>query len=258
MKFCVFTAVTGPSLDELRDDLRPMVPGVSPDLDCFCFTNLEAYKAPEGWTTVHISTETVAEVDVTPHQVYRLLARSIKLRPHLYIPSFDTYRVSGWVDGNVEFLEDPVVFFRQVATIGEREPGDPLFASFIHHERSSIGQELTAVKAMRPDAVSSLSVLEAYCRKIKFPDSMGLLETCVVIRSNHEAVFKLNNLWWKLLLMTGLRDQVVLPVALFEMKRHLTPTRLTYRWRENETGDMHIMGWPKAPWVHRLKHTNKT
>ena len=31
MKFCVFTAVTGPSLDELRDDLRPMVPGVSPE-----------------------------------------------------------------------------------------------------------------------------------------------------------------------------------------------------------------------------------
>ena len=262
MSYCVFTAMTGSSLDALRDSLKPLAP-LTPEsprqdaLKAYCFTNLEAYKAPAGWTTILVDTSKIKDCDVAENQKNRMLARSIKLRPDWYIPSYTSFAYTMWVDGNVEFLQSPLVFFQEVVPKGTRARRDPFFASFTHHERTSMSQELAAIVQMRPDEIRHLGRLQAKCREVKFRDDMGLMETCVVIRSVNRHMQRFNDTWWQLLVMSGLRDQITLPVALHIHRETLAATPLVYRWRASEAADMHVMDWPKAPWVHRLAHTSK-
>ena len=256
MSYCVFTAVTGSSIDALRDNLKPL-PFHATNLSAYCFTNLEAYKAPAGWTTVLVDNSKIKNYDVTEKQRNRLLARSIKLKPDWYIPSYASFSYIMWVDGNVEFLQSPVTFFTEVVPKGAKARRNPFFAAFIHHERQAMSQELTAIVQMRPEEISHLEALEAKCREVKFRDDMGLMETCVVIRAVNRHMKRFNDTWWELLLMSGLRDQITLPVTLHIYRKTLTATPLVYRWRAAEAADMHVMGWPKAPWVHRLAHTSK-
>jgi len=255
MTYCVFTAVTGSSLDALRDNLKPVPYDES--VKAYCFTNLGGYVAPDGWEKVLVDDAKIKDLDVSPSQRNRLLARSIKLRPDWYIPSYRSFAYLMWVDGNVEFLKPPIVFFQEVIPKGSQYRKTPFFATFTHHERTSMAQELTAIVQMRPEEISQLEALEAKCREVKFRDDLGLMETCVVIRSVNRFMNRFNETWWDLLIMSGLRDQITLPIALHMYRKIFSVNSLVYRWRASEAADMHVMDWPKAPWVHRLSHTSK-
>lgn len=257
MAYCVFTAVTGASVDALRDNLKPVPAPHDETVKVYCFTNLEAYVPPDGWTKMLVDDSNIKDVDVPPNQKNRLLARSIKLRPDWYVPSYASFAYLMWVDGNVEFLTPPLTFFQEVIPKGSRSRRNPFFAAFTHHERTAMTQELTAIVQMRPDEISHLEALEAKCREVKFRDDLGLMETCVVIRSVNRFMNRFNETWWDLLTMSGLRDQITLPIALHIYRKTLTACPLVYRWRASDAADMHVMDWPKAPWVHRLSHTSK-
>lgn len=248
--YCVFTAVVGPSLDKLRDELQE-IKWSDPRVLCICFTNLGGYIPPKGWTARLVNDAHLEELSVETNQKYRLLARSIKLRPHLYLPSDLDIRHSLWIDGNVEFLTPPIVLFQDLLA---KVPKGPFLAAFAHHERTTMSQELTAILHMRPEEITSLETLEALGRKAGFKDDMGLMESCVVLRPFTKDMEHFNALWWDLLVQTGLRDQIVLPLALHMERKRVIPLSLTYRWRAKEEGDLHVKGWPKAPWVHRLDH----
>jgi hypothetical protein len=209
---------------------------------------------PKGWTTYHVDDRRLADLDVPPEQAHRLLARAIKLRPDWFIPSYGSFDFVLWIDGNIEFLQDPLTIFQDLVVRPKLAPDLPYFACFSHHERSSMSQELSAIVRMRPNEIFHLETLEAYCRRVKFPDDLGLSETCVILRSVNPLMDSFSKKWWELLIMCGVRDQVVLPLTLHLFRDTLRPSILRFRWRASEGGDMHVKDWPKAPWFHRLEH----
>lgn len=246
----VYTAVTGPSTAILRDDLEPLtMDTLDGSCDCVVFTNLPDYVPPGGWRAVVVTLVEPHPPHIPVAQAFRLLARSVKLRPALYIDTkpFDT---AVWVDGNVEFLTPPsdlVDAVRPSASVPS------WIATFAHHERNSVAKEISFVQRSRPNELLDLPGLEATLRAAKFKDDAGLFETCIVVRNLTPATTDFCTAWWDAMLPCGLRDQVVLPFVVAQRRRSTSMRPLRFVWRPKNDADA-LTGWPKAPWVVRNAH----
>lgn len=261
---CLFTAVTGPSVEKTRDTLLPVDKFVKEDKNivCMCFTNIEGYTPPDGWIPVHISDEACRSeferLNMSDNQYHRFLARYVKLQPNKNIPNYKTFTYTIWVDGNVEICESPrnlvMHCVKNAANMPTIKYTKSLFSAFVHPERKTMAQEISAVRMLRPDELVHTYKLEDYCRAQKFKDDAGLYETCVVVRTTDNSVNIFNNKWWETMKLSGLRDQIALPVNVHICNATVCFVPLLYRWRAGVNADMYIRDRPVAPWVKRKKH----
>lgn len=263
---CVFTAMTGPSVDKTRDTLLPVDKfRDNNNIRYMCFTNIDGYTPPNGWIPIRIvEHQTLRDefklLNLPDEQYHRFLARYIKLQPHKNIPKYKTFTYTLWMDGNVELRESPQNLVMhcvnsEINTTSQKHTKS-LFSAFLHPERNTMAQELSAVRMMRSDEILYTHKLEDYCRAEKFKDTSGLYETCVIIRTTDRPINILNNKWWNTMTLSGLRDQIALPVNIQLCASIVRFVPLRYRWRDNVNANIHIRDWPVAPWVKRKKHNN--
>lgn len=249
---CVFTAVTADSMDSLRDALEPVNPDVLKcgGVEFLCFTNLKEYKPPKGWKKVVVNFENIKKIKVGAAQKCRLLARSIKIMPQWYFNIY-SYSVTIWADANVVWTQSPHEFY--MAVKGQSTSDRPLFSSFYHCERQSVAEEISFICDKRPEEVHNLWGLFERYREEKFADRCGLFETCVITREPSTETIALGEKWWTTMVKFALRDQIILPYAVWKLADKVSVVGLRYKWRADSTAHKYL-DWEVAPWVQRQPH----
>lgn len=250
----VYTAVTAPTIGDLRDNLQPIDPEIrrsNPHITFMCLTNLEEYDPPIGWKKMLINFKKIDKIKVSKNQRCRLLARSVKILPQLYFNIYE-YNVFVWADGNVKWNLSPKIFVNEL--MGRKaDPLKPLFASFYHCERQSVSEEISFICEKRPEEVFNLWGLFDHYRSKKFPDRCGLFETCIITREPSAETTKLGEIWWNTMVKYCLRDQIILPFALWKSVEKVSVVGLRYKWRADNTAHSYL-DWEVAPWVQRQPH----
>jgi hypothetical protein len=249
---CVFTAVTADSMDDLRDSLRPVDLQLMGDLpiDFVCFTNLKEYNPPKGWRKQLVTFEYIKKIKVGSSQRCRLLARSIKIMPQWYFNIY-SYSLTIWADANVVWKTSPVEFYTAIKSKATSDR--PLFSSFYHCERQSVAEEISFICEKRPEEVYNLWGLFECYRKEKFADRCGLFETCVISREPSAETVALGEKWWTTMVKYALRDQIILPYAVWKFADKVAVVGLRYKWRADGTAHRYL-DWEVAPWVQREPH----
>lgn len=250
----IYTAVTAPTIADLRDNLEPIDPEMlrsNPHITFMCLTNLEEYDPPIGWEKMLINFKNIDKIKVAKNQRCRLLARSIKILPQLYFNIYE-YNVFVWADGNVKWNLSPKIFVKEL--MGRKtDPSKPLFSSFYHCERQSVSEEISFICEKRPEEVFNLWGLFDHYRSQKFPDRCGLFETCIITREPDAETTKLSEIWWNTMVNYCLRDQIILPFAVWKCAEKVSVVGLRYKWRADTTAHSYL-DWEMAPWVQRLPH----
>lgn len=249
---CVFTAVTADSMASLRDALEPVNMELMKNLaiEFLCFTNLKEYKPPKGWKKMLVSFEHIKKIKVASSQKCRLLARSIKIMPQWYFNIY-SYSVTIWADANVVWTTAPQEFY--LALKSRSRSDKPLFSSFYHCERQSVAEEISFICEKRPEEVFNLWGLFECFRKEKFADRCGLFETCVITREPSAETIALGEKWWTTMIKYALRDQIILPYAVWKLADKISVVGLRYKWRADTTAHQYL-DWEVAPWVQRQPH----
>ena len=249
---CIFTAVTADSMETLRDALEPVNMELMANLpiEFLCFTNLKEYEPPRGWKKVVVGFDNIKKVKVAASQKCRLLARSIKIMPQWYFNIY-SYSVTIWADANVVWTKTPHEFYMALKSKANNDKS--LFSSFYHCERQSVAEEISFICDKRPEEVYNLWGLFQLYREQKFPDRCGLFETCIITREPSAETIALGEKWWTTMIKYALRDQIILPYAVWKLADKLSVVGLRYKWRADRSSHSYL-DWEVAPWVQRQPH----
>jgi hypothetical protein len=223
-RIVVYTAVFGKK-DELVE------PTVVPEgVDFVCFTDQKF--SSRVWQVRRI--EPPIPEDATRS------ARRIKILAHEYLPEYD---ISIWVDGNILVRAD-------VREKAERELSDTPMAVYDHAMSREFplrslfeGAEylIRTAREGKPQEDPALvaAQMEAY-RKDGYPNTNGLLWSCVMFRRHHDPkVVETMQLWWKEVQTRTKRDQMSFNYVAWK-------TGLLFRYIPEDAAD--------NPYFKRLNH----
>ena len=184
----LFTALIGPSSEPALPESAP------PGWQAICFTDRPRYGP--GWEFRKVV------ADSWPRNV----ARRLKILAHVALPHAD---VSVWMDASFRVACD-------LDSITERALAQHDFATHRHFVRDCVYEEArTIVEFMRAPRQVLDRQAKAY-RASGYPEHAGLYETGVVFRRHTETIRRLNCCWWSLVQGGSCRDQISLPVALWQ------------------------------------------
>lgn len=126
--------------------------------------------------------------------------RYIKLFPHLY---FKNYNLSIYIDATFIIKGDLNEFLLRIIS-----PKYYLYG-LEHPERNSIFKEFEAVSLYKKEKKNIITQLYKRYAKEKFPDNLGLIESCLLIRKhNNPDCINIMNLWYKEIIQYSHRDQL--------------------------------------------------
>ena len=185
-KCAVYTCITG-KYDKLSE------PGiVNPEWDYYCFTD-DPTLSSDVWKMVYL--------EAANPQEPILLARKVKILPMEYLKEYD-YTI--WVDGNMTIRGDLKTYIKTYS----RECS---MICFPHHRRETIRQEANALIYNKKGNEEILKKQILKYEKAGFPDDMGLCETGMLVRSNHDPLLtKVMYQWFDEIKSESRRDQLSL------------------------------------------------
>lgn len=132
--------------------------------------------------------------------------RWYKTHPHLLFPE---YKYSLYVDSSIKIVTDVT---EHINKIGEKG-----IAIHKHPQWDCVYDELEVVKIYKKDNKQNLAKIERLYKDIKFPKHYGLLENTIIARRHNEKnVICVMEDWWKYIESYSKRDQLSLPVALYD------------------------------------------
>lgn len=192
----IYTALTG-NHDTLKTPLY-----TESNITYVCFTNNKQIKS-NVWNMEYINAYNMDNV---------LLARKIKMQPHIYFREFET---SIWVDGKFKIKDD---LRKYVDFYGKKMP----ILCFPHFARECIYEEAAACivshKGKKEEIVRQIS---NYINE-KFPFNSGLYETGCIVRNHHDIEIKrLMDEWYEEIKKYSYRDQLSFPKVC--MKNKIVP-----------------------------------
>jgi hypothetical protein len=164
--------------------------------DYFIFSDVyNKTSVKTNWTILPIPEE-VKNLNITDVKKQRF----IKLHPHLY---FKNYDLSIYIDATFTITGDLDEFL--LRTLSSKY----YIYSFEHPLRSNITEETYAVvRAYKEKDSISKIIRERYMRQ-NFPDSSGLIESCLIIRNhNDKNCVNLMNDWFEEIKTYSHRDQL--------------------------------------------------
>ena len=189
-KCAVYTVITG-GYDTLRDPEY-----INPDWDYYCFTDSPEEYESAIWKIKKLNK--IIEMDTSRTQRYA------KTHPFVLLPEYD-YTV--YVDGKMsisENLDEYINTFSRGCSM----------LCFPHPTRQYIEEELEALKSVRIKNPKLCSKMDEQVRVYKnsgYNNSVSLVETACLIRSNHdEALIEVMEDWWKEIQIRSDRDQLSL------------------------------------------------
>ena len=181
-----YTCITG-QYDQLR---QPKA--INKNIDYVCFSDKLAI-VQNVWKFKPIPLELKNLSNVKKQRI-------IKICPHRYLKE---YKVSIWIDGNIEIQNDLSIFLKQYDLNAY-----PLYIR-THPCRNCIYDEAKACIRLRKDSLQSISKqIDAY-KKDGYPMHIGLVESNIILRKHNDAkCILLDNLWASELLKYSHRDQL--------------------------------------------------
>lgn len=132
--------------------------------------------------------------------------RFLKMHPDTVFPD---YNYSVYVDGNICIISDLTEYVNRLGKSG--------IGIHLHNYRSCIYEELeSVVKTGRMTKEEARKVI-AYAEENSMPRNYGLLQCSVIVREHRNPVCKkVMEDWWNLYCTFGKRDQLYLPIVLFQ------------------------------------------
>lgn len=191
-RFVIYTCVFG----NYRG--LPDVSRVPLSIDCICFTDNDEL-VDRRW-----------KMKVVPHKSSDVVfsSRHPKILPHLYLAE---YQYSLYIDANIVILEDPSTYLKQHVTSAEM-----WFIS--HPSRFCLYDEALECRVL--ERVTPRAVKQEVRRYIGIgvPRNIGLTENNFILRAhNQTSVVTLMERWWSLYELGAGRDQLSLPVAIWQV-----------------------------------------
>ncbi len=132
--------------------------------------------------------------------------RYLKMHPHEVLTN---YRYSIYVDGNIRIITDLTEYINVLGNTG--------IGIHLHNGRSCLYDELKALVKTEKITAEEAETYRRYVESEGFPHYYGLLQCSVIAREHHNSVCKsvMEN-WWQLFMKFGKRDQLYLPLVLFQ------------------------------------------
>jgi glycosyltransferase involved in cell wall biosynthesis len=178
----VYTAITG-KYDVLRD---PSV--VTAGWDYVCFTDDPSLKS-DIWT--------IAPIQVGSFDVVKA-ARRRKILSNEYLIGRD---LTVWVDGKLKIecnMDEFVARFH----------GPGPITMLTHPDRDCIYDEAEACKRLRKDDPRTVDSHMSRIRLAGMPKKSGMVDTCIIIRTQTPTIKKLEQEWWRMVESGSRRDQL--------------------------------------------------
>ena len=182
----IYTCITG-NYDRLRDPKY-----ITKDWDYVCFTDNPTLRSSV-WDVRPLPEDT-KDLSQVKKQRY------VKINAHNVLPE---YKLSVWVDGNVEVVGDLNKLTDSVLTdsVSVYVPQHP--------QRKCIYDEAKAVMSMKKDAPENVKPQIEKYKNEGFPKDFGLLQSNILIRKhNEEDCIRLMEAWFEELRDNSHRDQL--------------------------------------------------
>ncbi|MBP8689504.1 DUF616 domain-containing protein [Patescibacteria group bacterium] len=195
-KICVYTCITG-----LYDDIKELS-FKEEGIDYYCFTNNPEITS-KTWKVIQIEDAQLED---------KVLARKLKILGHPMI--WENYNASLWIDGAFTIEKSIKEFLGKYC-----ENGKSLLAVPIHHERSSVFDEIDEVVRLKRETKANALRIKRFLLSEKYEDKLGLYETGILYRRhNNEIVRQTMKIWFNMIEKYSTRDQISFPYALQETK----------------------------------------
>jgi len=184
-KIVVYTAISGD-----YDDLK--IPKfISQNCDYVCFTDNDKIDS-DFWTILPFPDSSLDKVRK---------CRLVKILPHKF---FSAYRISVWLDGNIEIMGDVNEIIKEYLIIQKNK-----IVSFKHPMRNCIYEEGKMCIEQQRDKKSIIEEQLSKYVKADYPAQHGLIESNVIIRDHNDAqVIDVMEDWWQEVKKFSRRDQL--------------------------------------------------
>lgn len=194
-RIAVYTVMFG-NYDNLKE------PVVTPDnVDFYLITDDCNICKESKWTYLNTSKWKRYTSKLDAH----LKNRWFKTHPHMLFPD---YKYSLYIDASIKIITDVTEHINKIGKLG--------IAMHKHHMLDCVYDELEVVRMYKRDSIQNFKKMEELYKSINFPKHYGLLEGCVIARRhNDENVICIMEDWWKYILLYCRRDQLSLPVVLY-------------------------------------------
>jgi rRNA-processing protein FCF1 len=200
MENIIYTVIIN-GYDELRD---PSV--VTKGWKYICFTN-DANLKSDIWDI------RVVEVDKNLDSTKN--SRKIKIQYHHYLK--EKYDWSIFIDGKVGIKCDLNDFLEK----GVEDLNDKEIDMFLpkHPDRNCIYQEIDKCKKIKKENKIICNFLKRFYKKEKYPENIGLNDTCLLIRRYpNDNMIKFMDDWWAMVERWSRRDQFSFNYVLWKYK----------------------------------------
>lgn len=138
----------------------------------------------------------------------RRQARECKIHSRKYFPKSDW---TVWVDANVR-LTVPMSYL--ICSLEHRKT---VFLAMLHPHRRCLYDEIDACIQMGKDGREILERQRQAYQEMGVPKGLGLFDTSVTVRGKGELLENIETRWWAQLVSYSVRDQVSLPMVLWQM-----------------------------------------
>lgn len=194
-RIAVYTCIFG-SYDDLKEPL------ISPDnVDYYIVTDMEI-RNDSIWQMVNIDNWKKETESLSNDEKNRFF----KMHPDLLFPN---YNYSVYVDGAIKIITDVTECINNIGKYG--------MAFHAHGRRQCVYDELEVCRIYSKDTKENLRKMMQKYMEVRMPRGYGLCENGVIARRhNQENVKAIMNDWWKYYMAYAKRDQLSLPVVLFE------------------------------------------
>ena len=194
-KKVIYTAIIG-NYDSLQEPRC-----IQPNVDYICFTNNQDMlnNTSTIWKMVYVEDTSLSNV---------LLARKIKMFPHLYLSEYD---LSIWIDGKYQ-IEGNLVEYCETYFL-EKD-----MLCFPHYERDNVLEEAGACIFMKRGNKEEIwgQIMDYWNHGYSM--DTGLYETaCIARYHNMTGVIALMEAWWEQLCEHSSRDQISLPYVCWKL-----------------------------------------
>lgn len=198
---CFFTAIIGAPGQKV-DTLAPVerIPG----WDYICFTNKPIHDS-KGWTIVRVDMPTISGA---------LEAKRYKWQT---LEMLGEYEIVVWVDGYIA----PSVSSRQLLErwiTSMKETGHSMLLR-PHDQRVCIWDECEAVIQAKRDTPLNVERVRTKLKQADMPKNWGLFDTnCMILFHREPACRRITDAVWNQLQTISVRDQLALPLVLYEQQ----------------------------------------
>ena len=140
-----------------------------------------------------------------------LTARIHKHSPHILFPEAE---ITVWLDGTHWIYNSIELLINSMQ--------DASIAASYHFERNTIKDEIDTCIRYKMDDIEKIKKQKTFYKEENFPDNIGLIETCYLIRKNNLQIKKLQELWINQILTFSKRDQISLPYCLWKLDMNIS------------------------------------